>query len=489
MEGRVVDFESYSSDSSNDILDHHQAGEADDATYFVVDRNSNDDSKIVPSYRHAILDTAEVLKRIEAVAHSVLVDLEEEGKLPHVEEFEQNFAFTSQNHYSSQQEDFVGEVDVRQRCSSNRKLTKEFNLQQSRSMTSIVMVLSYCHNLLLQGKTTTIRELYYFYVTHFRNQKECDLAIRDAAVLLNVPRHALGLKASPKGWYCGDLQITTTTTNGEAIVTDARALTSFHGAPIDSTWVHLCNQDNNGRGGDDNGSDSDDNNNNNQRTRVSTMAARCILVVEKEGIYNRLAEDRFYDAYPCIIMTAKGFPDLASRAMLHYLYQHLKLPVWGLCDCNPFGVLVMHTYFRGSNGRGNLDGGTRFAVPIQWMGLRPSQVEALKQETEQSSFGETSLPPQVFQELTVLDRKRLEDSLLGSFGFEWTCCSERRVEELELMRDNGYKMELEALHWLGMDFFYEWLGRMFEHEQAKNQYDLNETEERDPFPEDSRDII
>lgn len=38
-----------------------------------------------------------------------------------------------------------------------------------------------------------------------------------------------------------------------------------------------------------------------------------ILLVEKDAAFMRLAEDRFYNHYPCIIITAKGQPDVASR--------------------------------------------------------------------------------------------------------------------------------------------------------------------------------
>ena len=31
-----------------------------------------------------------------------------------------------------------------------------------------------------------------------------------------------------------------------------------------------------------------------------------ILLVEKDAAFMRLAEDRFYNTYPCIIITAKG---------------------------------------------------------------------------------------------------------------------------------------------------------------------------------------
>ena len=40
-----------------------------------------------------------------------------------------------------------------------------------------------------------------------------------------------------------------------------------------------------------------------------------ILLVEKDAAFMRLAEDRFYNTYPCIIITAKGQPDVASRSV------------------------------------------------------------------------------------------------------------------------------------------------------------------------------
>lgn len=68
-----------------------------------------------------------------------------------------------------------------------------------RTFTSITKVMAFIHQLLLSNRTTTTREVYYVFVTHFRNQKECDGAILDVAKILNVPRRALGLSASPKG--------------------------------------------------------------------------------------------------------------------------------------------------------------------------------------------------------------------------------------------------------------------------------------------------
>lgn len=41
--------------------------------------------------------------------------------------------------------------------------------------------------------------------------------------------------------------------------------------------------------------------------------AKFILLVEKDAAFMRLAEDRFYNTYPCIVLTAKGQPDVATR--------------------------------------------------------------------------------------------------------------------------------------------------------------------------------
>jgi meiotic recombination protein SPO11 len=359
------------------------------------------------------ITTEEVIRRIEELASSIIDALDEE-RMPVLETFHQP--------------DYVV---------PHRVIIKRFTMNQCRSFTSILLVTNFCHALLTAKRNTTNREVYYFYVTHFRNQKECDLAIQDAACILQVPRNSLGLKASPRGWFCGDIQLLQKGDNN--VILDGRALQSVQGSPVSSDWLKPASQRN---------------------FTVQTTAAECILVVEKEGVYNRLSEDRFFDDYPCILVTGKGFPDLATRAIVHALHFCLDLPVRGLADCDPFGVMVLHTYQHGSKRMG-LDGGDRFAVPMEWVGLRPSQVEELKR-------GKPALPREVFQELTDLDKRRLNDHLLSD-THRWTDFGQdkRRIEELQDMRDSGYKVELEALNWLGVDYCCEWLGSIFDYNDQK----------------------
>jgi len=277
--------------------------------------------------------------------------------------------------------------------------------------------------------------------------------------------------AGYKGWFCGCIHIIKShRKNKTAVATvDGTALSSIQGLPITREWI-----DRSTKNAIQVGSSSDDGSNSNicddlSSSQFPTRAdgnrggvcasdfrissnAKCILVIEKEGVYNRLSEDRFYDRYPCILVTGRGFPDLATRALVHTLHNELNLPVLGLCDCNPYGIGVLQTYQVGNSTRlGRCDGGKRYGVPIQWVGLRPSLVCRMRRE----------LPRVVFQKLTDMDKKRIDrllchGSILSPFLSNGRYAY-RRKEEVLMMKKMGFKVELEALNWLGMDYMCAWL--------------------------------
>ena len=72
-----------------------------------------------------------------------------------------------------------------------------------------------------------------------------------------------------------------------------------------------------------------------------------ILLVEKDAAFMRLAEDRFYQKFPCIILTAKGQPDVASRLFLRRLRDVLRIPVLALVDSDPYGLKILSVYMKG----------------------------------------------------------------------------------------------------------------------------------------------
>jgi len=61
----------------------------------------------------------------------------------------------------------------------------------------------------------------------------------------------------------------------------------------------------------------------------------------------RLSEDRFYKRFPCIIITAKGQPDVATRLFLKKLKTELNIPVLALVDSDPYGLKILSVYMSG----------------------------------------------------------------------------------------------------------------------------------------------
>lgn len=131
--------------------------------------------------------------------------------------------------------------------------------------------------------------------------------------------------------------------------------------------------------------------------------AAFILLVEKEAAYMRMAvswhilvmvaytymppfvfsqinlsvsntqEDRFYNRYPCIVITAKGQPDVASRMFLSRITSELQIPVLALVDADPYGLKILSVYMSGSKNM-SYDSASLTTPDIKWLGLRPSDL-------------------------------------------------------------------------------------------------------------------
>jgi meiotic recombination protein SPO11 len=345
--------------------------------------------------------------------------------------------------------------------------TKNFlHNMHCRSLTSVLLAASFCHTLLLSRRTTTTREVFYHFVTHFRSQKECDAAIWDLASILVVPRSSLGLAASPKGWFCGCIDVYDP--HGD-LVTNGRAL-GVHGLPITS--------------------DMED-----THAQVTSHDAECILVIEKEGVYIRLSEDKFFlNNYPSILVTGKGFPDVATRRWVQFLQNKLKLPVYGLCDCNPYGISVLHTYQydqvqrpqqRAAQAAAQDTTTSRPLLDMEWIGLLPSDLDGL------------DLPATCKQQMTDMDYKKLKSLMTETHPFHQRGRVQgQRMEEMELMQENDYKVELEALNWKGMDFLCQFVHSKLTLLREEDQRESGETDDdgirasqEEEAYDDHRDII
>ena len=282
----------------------------------------------------------------------------------------------------------------------DKVVKKEGTGPGARGYQGIVYAITFARELRRRGVTCSQRELYYNYKgdgeSPWRSQAECNESIADAAAIFGRPRFALGFTTAPRGMVAG---LVSWRGAGQRDWTSARG-TARH---VDHGWLT-------------------------DGARQLRSEARCVVVVEKEGVFQRLVEDNFYDdAYPCVLVTAMGVPDLATRAFVHRLRATLGLPVYGLVDWNSWGVGVLLTYKLGSARLGVES--HRYTVDVAWLGLRASQIDRF------------DVPDVCMQPLTARDKKRGE----GIMAHPWVAGRRDWLDEIQAQLDKDFKCELEAM--------------------------------------------
>ena len=183
---------------------------------------------------------------------------------------ERGFSFTVPSRAQSNQV-YVPELD--RIVLKTAATTREFGRTASVRKTAITArILGLAYSLLQRGIHITKRDLFYTDVKLFVKQADSDGVLDDVATMLGCTRYSINVVASEKGIIIGRVRF----------VED--------GDPIDCTRM--------GVGGKSIPPFLD-------KIKDIQSDADFILLVEKDAAFARLAEDRFYQRYPCIIITAK----------------------------------------------------------------------------------------------------------------------------------------------------------------------------------------
>lgn len=311
-------------------------------------------------------------------------------------------------------------MDIPSRASTNQIYVKEWdrivlgskrstrnflNVKESRKTAITLRVLQLVHAVLVKRIHITKRDLFYTDVKLFVDQAESDGVLDDVATMIGCTRSNLHVVASDKGLVVGRIQF------------------EEDGDYIDCTKM--------GVGGKAIPPYID-------KIENIQSDAEFILLVEKEAAYMRFAEDRFYHRYPCIIITAKGQPDVATRMFLSKLKAQLKIPVLGLVDSDPYGLKILSVYMSGSKNM-SYDSASLTTPDIKWLGLRPSDLNKF------------DLPEQCRLDMTENDIKTGKELMKEDFiqkNPEW-------MKELEIMVKTKKKAEIQALSSFGFQFITE----------------------------------
>lgn len=279
------------------------------------------------------------------------------------------------------------------------------NRAEVRKVTIMTKIMQLVYELCSKDITATKRDLFYSDVKLFHKQDESDTALEDVTCMLGCTRCSLHVVASEKGLVVGRLRYreagdtidcTRLGVGGKAIPSNIQKCTDFE-------------------------SDAD-----------------FILLVEKDAAFQRLAEDRFYNRFPCIIITGKGQPDVGTRQFLRKVQDELKLQVLALVDADPYGLNIMSVYTRGSKNM-SFDSSNLTTPGIKWLGVRPSDLDRFK------------LPNQCRLEMTEHDIKlgqKLRNEDFIQSNQEW-------VDELDIMLKTHEKAEIQALSSFGFQYLTE----------------------------------
>jgi DNA topoisomerase-6 subunit A len=300
------------------------------------------------------------------------------------------------------------------RIGDKKSQRQYLNLAHTRKFMQTLLVASECRKIIEQGVTTSIRDLYYA-LKHtiegtnentFEGQEESDPVLEDLESALNLLREELHLKADRKGYMAGPILLDDA---GDRI-NCAKMGSSGWAIPSDVEPEMI---------------------------KFLECGAKYVLLTEKDAVWQRLNEDRFWKRENCIIITGKGQPARGCRRLINRLHNELHLPVYVIADADPWGYYIYSVIKQGSINLSFLS--DRLGTPdAKFIGLTTKDV---------TDYGISS---NVTIKLNKGDQKRIKEML----KYVWFKPKEWQ-QELKRMLKAGYKLELEALSSKGIKFISE----------------------------------
>lgn len=280
-----------------------------------------------------------------------------------------------------------------------------FNLGQARKFMQTLLHSTSVNDLLDQDKTSSLRGMFYKSLhtiegtkeKTFDDQTESDSILEDLEVSLGSLREELHIFAKKRGTMVGNI---TVIDSGDEI--NCRKMGSG-GYAIPS----ICEPD---------------------VIQFKDVKADFILHVEKDTVWQRFNEDRFWETHNCILTEGSGQPTRGVRRMLHRLNKEHNLPVYCLLDCDPWGHYIYSVIKQGSISLAFES--QRLAIPdAKYIGIRSIDYERC------------GLTDEVKIDLNDRDITRAKQIA----AYPWFAENKQWQKEIKQMLTNGFKMEVESL--------------------------------------------
>jgi len=280
-----------------------------------------------------------------------------------------------------------------------------FDLKMARKFMQTMLVGAGSKSLIDAGKTLSLRGMYYKCLhtipgtkeKTLADQSESDAVLEDLEVTLGSLREELHVFAKKRGTMVGNI---TLIDNGDEI--DCRRM-GTGGYAIPS----ICEP---------------------SVMQFKNCDAKFVLHVEKDTVWQRFNEDRFWETHNCILTEGSGQPPRGVRRLLRRLNEELNLPVYCLLDCDPWGHYIYSVIKQGSINLAYES--QRMAIPdARFLGIRSIDYERC------------DLSDDVQIELSDRDTTRAKQIA----SYPWFKDKKPWQLEIKKMLSNGFKMEVESL--------------------------------------------
>lgn len=287
-----------------------------------------------------------------------------------------------------------------------------FNVSHAKKFLQTIEVAKISKLLLESEKHASLRDVFYMAKRTIPDSKtnivdeqtESDKSLEDLELITQFSREELNINANKMGSVAGDVTIEDV---GDTI-----------------NWAKL------GSGGWSIPSNVED-------IVFKRVRAKYVIYMEKQAVWERLHEDKFWKKHDCIIVTSQGQTTRGIRRLLQRLTKEYKLPILVLTDFDSWGHYIYSVLKFGSISLAHMTG--KLSVPnAKYLGILASDIEKYGLQKH-------------FIKLTDKDVSRLKQIA----EYDWFKNNKRWQKEFKAMKKFGAKAEIQALSARGISFITE----------------------------------
>ena len=284
-----------------------------------------------------------------------------------------------------------------------------FDPRQARAFLQTLEVAKISKNMLDVQKHASLRDVFYMAkrtipqssINIVDDQVESDKAIEDLELITDCSREQLNINANKMGSVAGNVVIED---SGDTI-----------------NWAKL------GSGGWSIPS-------NVEYIDFKSVKAKYIIYMEKQAVWERLHEDKFWEKQNCLIVTSQGQTTRGIRRLLQRLNEEHKLPIYVLADFDGWGFYIYSVLKFGSISLAHMS--EELAIPsAKFLGITADDV--INYDLKKH-----------FIKLKDVDYSRLKQIA----DYDWFKKNKEWQRQFKMMKDFGAKLEIQALSSKGITF-------------------------------------